>query len=319
MRMGRKRHTILTLTVMVVLVAGVSASSPALAQGLISLFDVGVGARPLGMGGAFTALADDENALFYNPAGLASQEKFRFGSFWEPRFGGSFGDLALAGEGLGAGLIFYNLGGIPRYDAQGRPQGSFTYGATGTVGAGGLRVGKLLGVLPEGLAVGLAAKLYQISVPDNPGGGMAFDLGLLWAQEGLRLGTLPLRLQLGAVVRNLLGFGVRYKNGHVDPWQLNLRLGSALSLKALTLAVDFESRRGRGFHLGSEYRLKLERVGLSGLALRLGGFFQGGLVFTLGLGLNYKSFWVDYALIAYPRAPSTHRLSFAVKFSLPAF
>jgi hypothetical protein len=30
------------------------------------------GVRPLGMGGAFTALADDENALFYNPAGLSA-------------------------------------------------------------------------------------------------------------------------------------------------------------------------------------------------------------------------------------------------------
>lgn len=28
------------------------------------------GVRPLGMGGAFTAVSDDENALFYNPAGL---------------------------------------------------------------------------------------------------------------------------------------------------------------------------------------------------------------------------------------------------------
>jgi len=28
------------------------------------------GIRPLGMGGAFTAVADDQNALFYNPAGL---------------------------------------------------------------------------------------------------------------------------------------------------------------------------------------------------------------------------------------------------------
>jgi hypothetical protein len=30
------------------------------------------GIRPLGMGGAFTAVADDENALFYNPAGLST-------------------------------------------------------------------------------------------------------------------------------------------------------------------------------------------------------------------------------------------------------
>ena len=35
------------------------------------------GARPLGMGGAFTALSDDANALFYNPAGLANIKENR--------------------------------------------------------------------------------------------------------------------------------------------------------------------------------------------------------------------------------------------------
>ena len=33
--------------------------------------------RPLGMGGAFIAVADDQNALFYNPAGLAILGKWR--------------------------------------------------------------------------------------------------------------------------------------------------------------------------------------------------------------------------------------------------
>jgi len=28
------------------------------------------GARPMGMGGVFTAVADDVNAIFYNPAGV---------------------------------------------------------------------------------------------------------------------------------------------------------------------------------------------------------------------------------------------------------
>jgi hypothetical protein len=35
------------------------------------------GVRPLGMGGAFTAVADDENAIFYNPAGLNSIQGFQ--------------------------------------------------------------------------------------------------------------------------------------------------------------------------------------------------------------------------------------------------
>jgi hypothetical protein len=37
------------------------------------------GIRPLGMGNAFTAIADDENALFYNPAGLAEISEFSIG------------------------------------------------------------------------------------------------------------------------------------------------------------------------------------------------------------------------------------------------
>jgi tetratricopeptide (TPR) repeat protein len=38
---------------------------------------MGIGARPFGMGGAFTAVADDANSTYYNPAGLADLK------FWE--------------------------------------------------------------------------------------------------------------------------------------------------------------------------------------------------------------------------------------------
>jgi len=37
------------------------------------------GIRPLGMGNAFTAVADDENALFYNPAGLSKMSTVQLG------------------------------------------------------------------------------------------------------------------------------------------------------------------------------------------------------------------------------------------------
>lgn len=39
------------------------------------------GVRPLGMGDAFTAVADDENALFYNPAGLSRLSTLQLGLF----------------------------------------------------------------------------------------------------------------------------------------------------------------------------------------------------------------------------------------------
>ena len=48
-------------------------SRPALAEELPVFYK---GVRPLGMGGAFTAVADDENAMFYNPAGLNKIEGF---------------------------------------------------------------------------------------------------------------------------------------------------------------------------------------------------------------------------------------------------
>lgn len=50
-------------------------SAWALDQTIENMLKDGVGVRPLGMGGAFSALADDINAIFYNPAGLAISRK----------------------------------------------------------------------------------------------------------------------------------------------------------------------------------------------------------------------------------------------------
>ncbi|MBI4777523.1 hypothetical protein HY792_01150 [Candidatus Desantisbacteria bacterium] len=41
-----------------------------------------VGARPLGMGGAFVAVADDANAMSWNPAGLPMLQQYEFNNVW---------------------------------------------------------------------------------------------------------------------------------------------------------------------------------------------------------------------------------------------
>lgn len=55
-----------------------AAVSAALSDYGVNAFDISVGARPLGMGGAFTAVVQDGNAVFYNPAAQAGLGEISF-------------------------------------------------------------------------------------------------------------------------------------------------------------------------------------------------------------------------------------------------
>src|SRR3989339_857078 len=44
----------------------------------IDLSDIGLGAKVLGMGGAYAGFADDSSAIFTNPAGLAKGKELGF-------------------------------------------------------------------------------------------------------------------------------------------------------------------------------------------------------------------------------------------------
>ena len=63
----------------------------------------GVGARALGMGSAFVAVADDATATYWNPAGLTKVKKHSFSAMYSDTFG--------SGEGgwLNKGLVTYNF------------------------------------------------------------------------------------------------------------------------------------------------------------------------------------------------------------------
>ena len=63
----------------------------------------GVGARALGMGSAFVAIADDATATYWNPAGLTKVKKHSFSAMYSDTF--STGD----GSWLSRGLVSYNF------------------------------------------------------------------------------------------------------------------------------------------------------------------------------------------------------------------
>ena len=68
-------------TIPIIAVALLLSSSPAVFAGgtTASFLKLGSGARAMGLGGAFTAVSDDINALSYNPAGLANLGRSEMG------------------------------------------------------------------------------------------------------------------------------------------------------------------------------------------------------------------------------------------------
>ncbi|MDE0301029.1 MAG: PorV/PorQ family protein [Candidatus Poribacteria bacterium] len=84
----------------------------------------GVGARALGMGGAFVSIADDATAAYWNPAGLASVEKHAFSIMYSDSFG------AMDGGILNKGIVEYNF---VNYVHQ--------FGGIGSVGISWIRLG----------------------------------------------------------------------------------------------------------------------------------------------------------------------------------
>ncbi len=97
-------------------------STPAGATKFAGAFmENGAGARALAMGGAFTAVADDPSATFWNPAGLATMPRRELLAMHEEAFGGvvkrDFGAYVqpvgwnlLGGDAAGFGVSLFRLG-----------------------------------------------------------------------------------------------------------------------------------------------------------------------------------------------------------------
>jgi hypothetical protein len=153
--------------------------------------DIGCGARPMGMGGAFVALADDANALLWNPAGLTNPDRPQLTGMYLRQMG----------------LVPYGFIGVAL------PLWSQTSLGAGAVYSGDDALREMTAVISVarhlrlGLSIGLSAKAHLASYGDNPEGvwdpgggnrqvqgtarGWGCDVGLLYAPlEKTSLGLL---------------------------------------------------------------------------------------------------------------------------------
>ena len=187
--------------------------------------DIGVGARPLGLGGAFVALADDSNAANYNAAGLGYIDAIQVGGTHAQRFNG---------------LITYNA-----------MSGVIPFGKMGSIGASFGDLAEDSDVYREQtvrisygnalfkqFAIGANLKLFRTSfneanefVAENPyfaqtsSSAVSFDLGVI---------AKPFQgLSLGASLENLLPADTSISDEETDPVPLNIRAGLAYRLESI--------------------------------------------------------------------------------------
>jgi hypothetical protein len=272
-----------------ILLFALGSGAPALAAGSGNLGGVftavGMGTRPLGMGGAFVALADDANAVQENPAGMAFFDKTaRFATFTHSSLFGlselSRDHLAYAqaDSGFGAfGLSWNRLSA--NLDPESWAEDAFTYGGAKLLSSGADDA------WPK-VAAGWQAKYLRVdsgfaeaveggSVGGATASGYGFSLGLL--------AKLRPSLSLGIMVQDLYS-SVSWATGTLEVLPMQGRAGLAYKATEST-TVTAEGRGSQGssgfgpssWHLGAEHWLfdgkKLMWNTVRNLGLR-GGYFQ---------------------------------------------
>jgi len=194
------------------------------------------GSRPTALGGAFTAVADDATATYYNIGGLGFQNRGAItlqhanwlpglypGMYYE--FLGATRSLRQKGT-LGFNIIYLTTGRTEVINEQGEYLGEYnTFDIAATIGYG-------YKVLPK-LSTGVSFKfIYSFLVPDwvflvmqKELGNISGGVGTTWALDmGLLYKPFPF-LSIGAALQNL-GPNIAYTtSGASDPLPRMLRIG----------------------------------------------------------------------------------------------
>ena len=313
--MNRGLFIILSALAVLAGVAGASTAS-------VIWMTITPGARPNGMGEAFTALANDATASYWNPAGLAfadrsSQEITLQHSNWLPQLADDlyyeylgYSNYIDGWGGVGGNITFMSMGEQLETTESGQELGTFYSYGIAVTGSFGTEVA-------PGVSVGLGLKfIYDHLYYQDSGKGTSFgaDLGFLYRLPMDQIGLSSIgQVNLGGSLSNL-GPNVSYGgNAENNPLPRTLRLGLAYipfdsHLTRLTCTADYSKiLTNVDDGLGEEFNENKWGAGAEFwyydlLALRAGYIHDTEGISTIqgptfGAGLQYSGFQLDMAFI----------------------
>lgn len=277
-----------------------------------SFLKLGVGAKAIAMGGAFSAVADDPTVIYYNPAGTVNLSGKQFLAGYhnyvlDMQSGFVAGTLPLMDKHrLGFFVDYLNYGNFTETEADGQPTGNDFSGGDFLIGANFSTY-----ILPE-FSAGINVKFMSEYAAGYSAEAMAVDLGLLYKFKDGRTSAALSVNNLGVVLSGFSG------GDHKDDLPLSFRAGVAHNLRELPLIVALEGVLPND---NDPYlNVGLEMSALQPLYLRLGysTFGQnyqtnsnsdalGGLSF--GFGVDYRKYQISYAFMPYLDLGSSHRVT----------
>jgi len=314
----KRLATITTLFLLLVLPAAVTGAKYAGEP-----FSLGVGAGPLGMGGAVIAGPFNATSPYWNPAGMALMRGRQLQTMHAETFGSLLnhdyiGFASNNGKRTGLnsyGAYFYYLGGggikITERDADSlwpyvlREDNHFDL----------MLGGSLAGRLNENLAYGLTAKLIYRDIAVETAYGLGLDAGVTYRVDSI--------ITVALVITDLTSSFLAYSNDNTETIYPAVKPGVSLNWAANDVSIlasgqsiiRFEGRRLNAElwqgNISADFQAGLQ-ISYRKTAFGRMGYDQGR--FTAGLGAAFDRYLIDLAYLHHADLDETFRLSAGINF-----
>lgn len=335
------------VTVILITVSTNSMSQTAIGKFAGEFLSLGVGARALGMGGAYAAVAEDVTSGYWNPAGLARMNYPQISLMHEEHFGSlvnyNYAAVAIpygADMSFGISAIRLSIDGIPdtRNALIDRQTGEAISDPTNV--NWGLDYTKITEFSNTDWAFfltfakrqsdnfywGANVKFIRRDIAEFGATGIGFDVGAMYMPyENFSIGA-----NLMDITTTLLAWDTG-RNELISP---TAKVGAAYMLNILggrvTPAVDFDVRfenrqSASNFNVGPvsfDARFGLEYNFKNIIAIR--GGYNDVKQFTIGAGVKLPKLNIDYTYATFNETeanslPDTHRISLILTLEEPKF
>jgi hypothetical protein len=241
---------------------------------------MGVGSRALGMGKAYTTLATDATAIYWNPAALANQNPYQVyfmhsRLFYDTNFNYLGGSLPTGNIGsFGLGILYLNSENFDQRNELNQELGSFGISDVALLFSWSKEVF-------HGVSAGLNYKFVNQKMLDFSGSGHGIDLAIKT--------RLFERLDTGLMFMNLVSPTMKLALDK-QSFPMQMRLGASMTFLQDKLIVSTDIAKIFGWeslflNIGAEYTV------MDNIAVR-GGLNSGQV--TMGIGINLNQIGIEY-------------------------